>query len=50
MLLTDNIINTLEQFQEMKNFQFLKVGDYYENNTSILSSLISTNKISLLQI
>ena len=28
MLLTDNIINTLEQFQEMKNFQFLKVGDY----------------------
>ena len=28
MLLTDNIINKLEQFQEMKNFQFLKVGDY----------------------
>ena len=28
MLLTDNIINTLEQFQEMQNFQFLKVGDY----------------------
>ena len=49
MLLTDNIINTLEQFQEMKNFQFLKVGDYMKN-TSILSSLISTNKVSLLQI
>ena len=33
MLLTDNIINTLEQFQEMKNFQFLKVGDYMKTIT-----------------